>query len=154
MDFRCQPSECRAIMRLSAFYSDRVSLTRFAHNPAPYLLGHRSWPSQHGSRHSQNLLTEAKSWIYIVILYLIYTTINWPSVGTRLWQKPCVQSKHWCQTWPDGCQVRHSIHTYRLGWPLSTSHPHPHPPPLSHCPHPQLDEWRWWHNSISRSEIC
>ena len=73
-DVCCEPSECCAIMRLSAFYSRRVRLTRFAWNLAPWLAGSRSWCSQHGGR-----LTDVKSWIYLhcakKLYYISYTKL-------------------------------------------------------------------------------
>ena len=45
----------------------------------PDWLGHRSWPSQHGGRHSQNWLTEVKTWIYThsaaKLYYILYTKL-------------------------------------------------------------------------------
>ena len=122
-DLRCKPSECRAIMRLLAFYSNQVRLTRFARNPVSWLAGSQvmtqsTWrPAFPKLAHGDEIvnifalcweiilyIVHQKYWIWtlwiytslwrtILILYVIYTTINRPSVGTGPWQKPRVKSK-------------------------------------------------------------
>ena len=85
-DFRCEPSECRAIVRLSAFYSARVRLTRFARNPASWLAGSEvmtqpTWrPAFPKFAHGGEIVNiYAQCWE--IILYIIHQTIGYGLYG-------------------------------------------------------------------------
>ena len=80
-DFRCEPSECHAIMRLSAFYSDQVRLTRFARNPASWLAGSQvmtqpTWLLAFPKLTHRDEIVNIFAQCWEIILYIINQTIG------------------------------------------------------------------------------
>ena len=90
-DFRCEPSECRAIMRLSAFYSARVRLTRFARNPASWLAGSQvmaagipkmpTWRPAFPKLAGRGEILSIYAQCWEIILYIIHQTIGYGVYG-------------------------------------------------------------------------